>query len=175
MNYSRRDFLKTTALACGAATATDWSWAADAPAIPTVDKHHLADVATQLAKKLGASYADIRINRYRSESIFTREQRVLNVSRGQSFGFGVRVLLKGAWGFAASPNVTVDSVRRVTEQAIAIARANAAFQSKPIKLVPTPAVTATCFSEPALRTPQMSTKTRCTTPSTSPGCGPAST
>jgi TldD protein len=143
MNYSRRDFLKTTALACGAATAADWTWAADAPPVPEVDKHHLADIATQLAKKLGASYADIRINRYRSESIFTREQRVLNVSRGQSFGFGVRVLLKGAWGFAASPNVTVDSVRRVTEQAIAIARANAAYQSKPIKLVPTPAVTAT--------------------------------
>jgi TldD protein len=142
MNFSRRDFLKTTALACGAATAADWSWAADAPAVPAVDKHHLADVATQLAKKLGASYADIRINRYRSESIFTREQRVLNVSRGQSFGFGVRVLLKGAWGFAASPNVTVESVRRVTEQAIAIAKANAAFQDKPITLVPTPAVTA---------------------------------
>src|SRR5947207_15803596 len=146
MNQSLLDFLKTTALAFGAATAADWTWAADAPPVPAVDKHQLADVATRLAKKLGASYADIRINRYRSESIFTREQRVQNVSRSQDFGFGVRVLLKGAWGFAASPNVTVDSVRRVTEQAIAIARANAAYQRKAIKMVPTPAVTAKCKS-----------------------------
>src|SRR6266498_3094712 len=127
MNFSRRDFLKTTVLACGAVTAPDWTWAADATEVPAVDKHQLADVAIRLAKKLGATYADIRINRYRSESIFTREQRVQNVSRSQDFGFGVRVLLKGAWGFAASPVVTQESVRRITEQAIEIARANAAY------------------------------------------------
>src|SRR5436309_3891897 len=142
MNYSRRDFLITTALACGAATAADWTWAADAPTVPAVDKHQLADVATRLARKLGASYADIRINRYRSESIFTREQRVQNVSRTTDFGFGVRVLLKGAWGFAASPIMTAESVKRITEEAIAIARANSAYQRKPIKMVSTPPVTA---------------------------------
>jgi len=143
MNFSRRDFLKTTALACGAATSPDWTWAAEATEAPAVDKHQLADVAIKLAKKLGATYADIRINRYRSESIFTREQRVQNVSRSQNFGFGVRVLVKGAWGFAASPFVTAESVRRITAQAIDIARANAAYQRKAIKMVPTPAVTAT--------------------------------
>src|SRR5215475_16228310 len=143
MNFSRRDFLKTTSFACGAAALPVLSWEAEAAEAAAIDKQGLADIAIRHAKKLGASYADIRINRYRLESIFTREQRVQNVSRTQDFGFGVRVLLKGAWGFAASPVVTPDSVRRITEMAVQIASANARYQRKPIKLVPTPAVTAT--------------------------------
>jgi TldD protein len=50
------------------------------------------------------------------------------------------VLVKGAWGFSASPHVTAESVRRVTEQAIEIALANGAYQPKPVKIVSTPAV-----------------------------------
>jgi TldD protein len=139
MNPSRRNFLKATGLICGAATLPAWVIEAEAAAI---DKDSLADVAIALAKKLGATYADIRINRYRDESIFTREDRVQNVSRSQSFGFGVRVLVKGAWGFAASHAVTRESVRRVTQQAVEIARANAEFQRKPIEMVSTPKVVA---------------------------------
>ena len=66
-------------------------------------------------------FADIRINRYRNESISTRERQVQNVSHTQSFGFGVRVLLKGTWGFAASGVVSPEEVRRVTREAIEIA------------------------------------------------------
>src|SRR5262245_32228046 len=143
MNFSRRDFLKATSIACSAATLPVLCWEAEAAEAATVDKNGLADIAIRHAKKLGASYADIRINRYRRESIFTREQRVQNVSRTTDFGFGVRVLFKGAWGFAASPLLTADSVKRITEQAIAIARANATYQRKPIKMVSTPPVTAT--------------------------------
>src|SRR4051812_35320180 len=126
MNFTRRKFLKTTALGCAVAAAPQWASRAPAAQLQEADKHGLADIALQRANKLGASYADIRINRYRFESIFAREQRVQNVSRTEDFGFGVRVLYKGAWGFAASPRVTADKVRVVTEQAIDIARANAA-------------------------------------------------
>ncbi len=147
MNSSRREFLRTTALVCSAASLPGWVFEAEAAAAAGIDKNKLADIAIARAKKLGATYADIRINRYRNESVFTREERVQNVSRTRSFGFGVRVLLKGAWGFAASRVVTPESVRRVTEQAIAIAKANAAFQRKPIKLVSTPKVAATWKSE----------------------------
>src|SRR5437867_4175424 len=116
MQTTRRAFLKTTSLACGAVSLPAWDFETEAaPAAATApNKNQLADIAISRAKKLGVTYADIRINRYRNESIFTREERVLNVSRTQSFGFGVRVLLKGAWGFAASHVVTPESVRRVT-------------------------------------------------------------
>src|ERR1700742_3866519 len=104
MTTSRRDFLRTAGIATGAIALADLpSWisdvvAAEAAATAGVDKNALADVALSTAKKLGATYADIRINRYRTEAIGTREQQVTNVSRGQNFGFGVRVLYKGTWG-----------------------------------------------------------------------------
>src|SRR6185503_6035609 len=142
MKSSRRNFLKTTGLVCGAASMPSWVLDAEAAEAAAVNKTKLADIAISLAKKLGASYADIRINRYRNESIFTREERVQNVSRTQSFGFGVRVLVKGAWGFAASHIVTPESVRRITEQAVEIARANAAFQRRPVEMVAAPKVVA---------------------------------
>jgi TldD protein len=142
MNISRRHFIKSTGALSAGATLTNWPLlqAADPP--PQPDKPGLANVCLALAKKLGADYADIRINRYREQGIATREERVLNVSESQSFGFGVRVLFKGAWGFSASHIVTPEAVERITTQAIEIAKANALFQRKPVKLVPADKVIA---------------------------------
>ena len=117
--------------------------AAEEAAANGVDKNALADIALNTARKLGVTYADIRINRYRNESIATREQQVQNVSRGQNFGFGVRVLYKGTWGFASSRSVTPDDVRRITQQAVEIARANSVYQRKRISLVPVEKVVTT--------------------------------
>ena len=100
MTFSRRDFIKTAGLALGALTVP--SWAYDAYAlnlpVPDVNKDNLADAALAEAKKLGATYADIRINRYRLEAVTTRERQVQNVSSGQNFGFGVRVTVCKAPG-----------------------------------------------------------------------------
>jgi TldD protein len=142
MTTSRRDFLKTAGVAAGTLALPELpAWlssvvAAEETAAAAVDKNALADVALSTARKLGVTYADIRINRYRSESINTREQQVQNVSRGQNFGFGVRVLYKGTWGFASSRSVTPDDVRRITQQAVDIARANSVYQRKKVSLVP---------------------------------------
>src|SRR5687768_13621537 len=142
MTLSRRDILKATSLALGTLALPSWVYSADltsAP-MPEVDKNKLADAALALTKKLGAEYADIRINKYRIESISTRERQIQNVSRGQNFGFGVRVLVKGTWGFSASPLLTAAEVERVTREAVEIARANSAFQTKPIRLASAPKV-----------------------------------
>ena len=143
MQGTRRIFLKTTGLACGAATLPSWVFEAQSAGTTALDKNQLADTAISRAKKLGVTYTDIRINRYRNESILTREERVQSVTRTQSFGFGVRVLFKGAWGFAASNLVTPESVRRVTGQAVEIARANARYQRKPVEMTPAPGIKAT--------------------------------
>ena len=102
MTTSRREFIKTAGVAAGVAVLPSSlpSWisdveAAEAAAAEKVNKSALADIALNQARKLGCSYADIRINRYRNESISTREKQVQNVSRSQNFGFGVRVLFKG--------------------------------------------------------------------------------
>jgi TldD protein len=141
--------MKTAGLAVGTVALTSAlpHWisevdAADAAVAATVDKNALADIALNTARRLGATYADVRINRYRSEQISTREQQVQNVSRSQSFGFGVRVLFKGTWGFASSRNVTAADVRRITRQAIDIARANSVYQRKRITMTPAGKVVA---------------------------------
>jgi len=45
----------------------------------------LADAALASAKKLGATYADIRINRYRNQFIFTRDRRVQNIVNTEDY------------------------------------------------------------------------------------------
>ncbi len=136
MTASRRDFLVTSGLALGATALPPWALELEAQQAAAIDKRKLAGVALAEAKRLGASYADIRINRYRFESIATRERQVQNVSRNQSFGFGVRVMVKGTWGFASSRTVSEAEVNRVTGLAMDIAKANAAFQKKPFSLTP---------------------------------------
>ena len=69
---------------------------------PSGELRNLADAALDAARKAGASYADIRINRYRNQFIFTRDRRVQNIVNTEDYGFGVRVIAGGTWGFASS-------------------------------------------------------------------------
>lgn len=149
MTTSRREFIKTAGLAAGVAALPSAlpAWigevqTAEAAAAAAVDKNAFADIALSTARKLGVTYADIRINRYRNEQISTREKQVQNVSRSQNFGFGVRVLFKGTWGFASSRDVSPEEVRRLTRQAVEIARANSVYQRKRVTMAPASKVVA---------------------------------
>lgn len=99
-------------------------------------KKQLADIALNTAKAAGASYADIRIGRYLNQFISTRENKVQGIESSESFGCGVRVIVNGTWGFAATNTVTEAGIRKATQSAVAIARANSKFQKEPIKLAP---------------------------------------
>ncbi len=142
MASTRRGFLKQSAFALGAATLPPCLLELEAADTASVNRRALADAALSTAKRLGATYADIRINRYRYESIFAREQQVQQVARRSSFGFGVRVLAKGAWGFTASHKVTPDEVARLSRQAVEMAQANAGFQKERITIAPATKVEA---------------------------------
>ncbi|NQT52388.1 TldD/PmbA family protein [bacterium] len=100
--------------------------------------NEIADVALNAASTGGASYADIRICRHKDQTVHTREERVEGVSDTESYGLGVRVLVDGTWGFAASPVVTRDEAAATTARALAIARANRAIQRRPVELAPAP-------------------------------------
>lgn len=92
--------------------------------------------ALDAARSAGASYADVRISRNRNQSVFTRERRVQGVTDNETFGFGVRVLVNGAWGFAASRDLSRDEVVTVAQQAAAQARANRSALVRPVELAP---------------------------------------
>ena len=47
-----------------------------------------------------------------------------------SFGFGLRVLADGAWGFSASYDVTREAIARAAAEAVEIARANAPLRRR---------------------------------------------
>ncbi|MBI3932797.1 MAG: TldD/PmbA family protein [Acidobacteria bacterium] len=108
--------------------------------------------ALDTAKAKGAGYADVRVARFLRQSINTREQRVTNVAQSESFGVGVKVLVDGTWGFAASSRVEPDEVDRVAERAVAIARANHAAQERPVVLAPTRAF-KDAWQTPAMKDP----------------------
>ena len=99
----------------------------------------LSQLALDAARRAGASYADIRISRHRSQNISTRERQVQWTSDADSFGFGLRLLVDGAWGFAANSIVTKGAILKGVESAVAIARANATLQREPVRLASTPA------------------------------------
>jgi TldD protein len=131
---SRREFVCTGGALVAAACLPEWADAFQSPASDEAQRAEVADAALARAAALGASYADIRVNRYRRESISTREQQVQSVQRSTSYGFGVRVLVNGAWGFAASNIVEPAAARTAAEQAVAIAKANAMLATRKVTL-----------------------------------------
>jgi Predicted Zn-dependent proteases and their inactivated homologs len=97
---SRRIFLGGSAVA-----AAELFGAPSKTRTPVAALEKLADVALREAKKLKATYCDIRINRYRDQSLSIRKSpergtgktlEVPGISDSESFGFGVRVIADGA-------------------------------------------------------------------------------
>ena len=64
------------------------------------------------------------------------------VDRSDSFGFGVRAIADGGWGFAASQIVTADEVDRVAALAVEIAKASAIAKKTDARLAPVEPVRA---------------------------------
>ena len=122
-------------------------------AAPTHELKDLADAALATARQAGATYADIRINRYRNQFLFTRDRRVQNIVNTEDYGFGVRVLVDGTWGFASSSAVTKDEIAAVTRRAVGIARANKAVNSDPVRLAPVEAYRDVAWSTPVKKDP----------------------
>lgn len=100
----------------------------------------ITDRALDAARRAGASYADVRLQRRRHESLSAREDHIAAVDAGESYGVGVRVLVDGAWGFAASARVTPEEAARVAALAVDIARHNAKVSRVPVTLAKAPVV-----------------------------------
>ena len=103
----------------------------------------LTDRALDTAAKLGATYADVRVIRRRDESIAVKSGRVEGVAMGETDGFGVRVLVDGAWGFAASDNLELEEADRVGALAVRVAKASATALRRRVELDGRPPATGT--------------------------------
>jgi len=141
MSPTRRDFIKTSAataasLAAGGRLGLDS--AAQTLTAPSADPAaiDLANQALDAARGAGASYVDVRIGRYRRQAITTRERQVMNVNDGESYGLGVRTLVNGCWGFAATSVMTAAGARSAALEAIVMSRAARAVHVRPVELAP---------------------------------------
>jgi TldD protein len=134
----RRIFIKITGVTAGALLVPVVGRRGSALAANSAvsDRKRLADIALNAATKSGATYVDVRIGRYLNQFIVTRDTRVENLTNTESYGIGIRVIVDGTWGFAASADVTPDSIAKVAEAAVAVAKANARFQTEPVELAP---------------------------------------
>ena len=96
----------------------------------------VADRALNIARQLGASYADVRVMERTTEGISVKNGLVEGVSSGTSRGVNIRVIVNGAWGFASSADISEQEVEKIAQQAVQIARASAQVAGEPVRLSP---------------------------------------
>ncbi|MFN3346937.1 MAG: TldD/PmbA family protein, partial [Candidatus Bipolaricaulaceae bacterium] len=99
----------------------------------------LVSLALGVLADLGAEFGEVRVERRVDEAIRTKNLEVEVLSRRESAGIGIRVLYKGAWGFAATSDLTEGGIRRAAAQALSIAKASATLLREPVRLAPEPA------------------------------------
>ncbi len=120
---------------------------APAPAARGTSLDDILQQTIAAATAAGASYADARIVRRRTEYLYTREDHVVGVQSNESYGIGVRILAGGAWGFAATSHVEPGAAMETARRAVAMGKANSAAGGRPVVLAPTPSVQGSYATE----------------------------
>ncbi|MBF8301027.1 MAG: peptidase modulator of gyrase [Acidobacteria bacterium] len=148
MSPTRRDFIKTTAATTAALAAcgrVGFESSAQTLAAPGADPFalELASEALNAARGAGASYADVRIGRYRRQFISTRERQVGGVNDSESYGLGVRTLIDGCWGFAATNAMTRAGAQHAAREAAGLSRTARAVHTRRVELAPATPVQGT--------------------------------
>ena len=124
----RRQFVKLAGAGGIAAARGEWERALafqqrTAPG-PDAAEKQIVLLALDAVKSAGASYADVRITRNNNEIVAARERQITNVGKRETYGIGIRALVGGSWGFAATRDLSRDSVVSTARRAAAIAAGN---------------------------------------------------
>lgn len=108
--------------------------------IHRIDMEDFAIFGVEAAIKLGADYADTRIEKARSESVTAVNDR------NESFacfnqGFGIRIIADGAWGYASSNTLTHREALKIADLAVRTGKANARTNQQKVRLADCKTVT----------------------------------
>ena len=101
----------------------------------------IADWALSTAAQRGAGYCDLRVVDERNRLLATKNGAVGHASESESLGVGIRVIVSGSWGFAATEDLTKQGVESAAAQAVEIARASASVKEHDVRLAAEKAVT----------------------------------
>jgi len=94
----------------------------------------IAEKAISLCEKLGADYADVRVERTYSTDIRLMKDTFDQVASGADQGLGVRVLYRGAWGFGSSTSLELSDVSKTVRGAFKAAKATAPHTKEKARL-----------------------------------------
>lgn len=89
-------------------------------------------LAEAAAQKIG--YGDIRTIGHKTESITVKNGAVDAIAKNSNYGFGIRVLHKGCWGFASSHLLEKAEVARITRLACEMAEAASLAKKEDVRL-----------------------------------------
>ena len=106
----------------------------------------LASAALDAAKSAGASYADFRFERLRNQQIAVHDRALQALVDSESVGYAVRVVVDGAWGFAASVALDAAAAAATARRAVDVAKTLSALNEDRVELAPEPAATDTYTS-----------------------------
>lgn len=87
-------------------------------------------------KRKGVDYADVRYEHLLHQSLVAEQGQVASISLSESAGVGIRVLVKGSWGFAGTPHLTAASLQAAAGQAIELATRVSMINRQPRPLAP---------------------------------------
>ncbi len=96
------------------------------PHVRDLDVAGIEDAALSQCRRHGAAYAAVRIHQTRSRFLHLKDLDVETATENREIGVGVRVVVDGAWGFAATSRLdrgaVVDAARRACDLASLCAR-----------------------------------------------------
>ena len=155
MPHDRRQFVKALGASALALGVPNILRVAQADAAPLDLKNpryrEWSEIALKAAKALGCTYCDIRFTRNQAQSLTVRNGQLGGGFQSfggfgggdgaitETYGFGVRVIHGGVWGFSSSPVVTPDEITRITAVATDVAKASAIAKKFDVRLAPVPA------------------------------------
>src|SRR5437879_6502415 len=95
-----------------AAAALPWRVRAQTAetAPPPTDVKELIAAGLDAAKADGASWADVRFERLRQQMLRSEDDHIVHSGDSDSWGVGIRAIVDGAWGFAATWHTDRDAV-----------------------------------------------------------------
>ncbi|MGA2325583.1 MAG: TldD/PmbA family protein [Bryobacteraceae bacterium] len=96
----------------------------------------IAEEALGAAAGRGVSYADVRVVESRTRQVATKNGKVGGLASSESLGAGIRVLVEGCWGFAATDDLSNRGLAAAAALAREIARSSAAAKKKDVRLAP---------------------------------------
>ena len=94
----------------------------------------LAEVAISNARDAGATYAEARLQRTWERQFVLKNGESQPSFFGEGYGIGIRVISKGALGFAATNSLTKSSVAGLARKAVRLAKASSPYVKKPVML-----------------------------------------